>query len=133
VYSVSDIIDLTRYPIDRLDSAEATALIASCQEALESGALCCFPGFIKPDALKMIVREESSLEDVAYPYEASRSAYLEPDDSLPEDHPHLVEQESVGYRLVELDAQLVATGLRRQGDGAVAGAVECRQHTLGPA
>jgi len=87
VYSVSDIIDLTRYPIDRLDSAEATALIATCQEALESGALCCCPGFIKPDALKMIVREESSLEGVAYPYEASRSAYLEPDDSLPEDHP----------------------------------------------
>ena len=40
-----------------------------------------------PDALQRIVRDESALEDVAYPYQASRSAYLEQDDSLPDDHP----------------------------------------------
>jgi hypothetical protein len=90
VHAVSDIIDLQRYPIDRLDSTEATALIASCQEALEKSALCRFPGFILPAALEKIVLDESSLEDVAYPYAASRCAYLETDDSLPEDHPRNV-------------------------------------------
>ena len=85
--TVCDIVDLQRYPIDRLDSAEATELIASCQDALDSVALCRFPGFIKSDALERIVHEESVLEEVAYPYEASRCAYLEPDDSLPDDHP----------------------------------------------
>ena len=85
--SISDIIDLQRYPIDRLDSPEAADLIAICQEALDDTALCRFPGFIKPNALEMIVREVSSLEDAAYPYEASRCAYLERDDTLPDDHP----------------------------------------------
>ena len=90
MYSVSDIIDLTRYPIDRLDSAEATELVTSSLDALERSALCRFPGFIRPAALERIVREESVLEDVAYPYEASRCAYLERDDSLPDDHPRNV-------------------------------------------
>ena len=76
MYSVSDIIDLTRYPIDRLDSAEATELVTSSLDALERSALCRFPGFIRPAALERIVREESGLEDVAYPYVASRSAYF---------------------------------------------------------
>ena len=87
MHHISDIIDLQRYPIDRLGSAEATQLIASCKEALETSALCRLPGFIRRDALERIVREESSLEDVAYIYEASRSAYLESDNSLPADHP----------------------------------------------
>lgn len=88
--SVSDIIDLERYPIHDLDTPTAAELIASCQEALDTCALCRFPGFIRPDALERIVREESILEDVAYPYEASRCAYLERDESLPDDHPRNV-------------------------------------------
>lgn len=41
------IIDLTRYPLDRLDSEAGQSLVAQCREKLDERALCALPGAVK--------------------------------------------------------------------------------------
>ena len=43
--SVTDLIDLARYPIADLDSEAAQALVAECQAALKESGACSLPGF----------------------------------------------------------------------------------------
>ena len=87
---LSQIVDLKRYPIDRLDSPSATALVARCQEALERAALCALPAFVRAEALAAMVAEAERLAPLAYRNDRPRIAYNEAPNGWPADHPRSV-------------------------------------------
>ncbi|MFP6744348.1 MAG: hypothetical protein VCB77_04055 [Alphaproteobacteria bacterium] len=51
------LIDLDRYPIDRLDDPRRAALVERCRRDLAEGALCSVPGFISPEAVARMAAE----------------------------------------------------------------------------
>jgi hypothetical protein len=55
------LIDLERYPIDRLDTAEGQALIARCQADLDRDASAILPGFLRAEALVGLTAEAEAL------------------------------------------------------------------------
>lgn len=97
-WSPSHLIDLERYPILDLSAAEARNLTAHCREQLDKTGACELPGFIRPDAVEILVRESDSLAAHAYHSVVTGTPYLAfPDPSLPEDHPRkFFEPTSVG-------------------------------------
>ena len=63
---LDDIIDLSRYPIDALETQAGKRLIARCARDLESKALCLLPAFVRQSALSRMVKEAESLISRAY-------------------------------------------------------------------
>ena len=59
--ALNRLIDLDRYPIDRLDTAEGAALVARCQADLDRDAAATLPGFLRQNALAGLVAESESL------------------------------------------------------------------------
>lgn len=60
-HQLNRLIDLDRYPIDRLDTPEGTALIARCLADLDRDAAASLPGFLREDALPGLVAEAERL------------------------------------------------------------------------
>jgi hypothetical protein len=81
VWNLDDLVDLDRYPIDDL-TGKGRSLLADCQAALNETALCHLPGFIKPEAIEVILQEVSAHKDTTYWMETRRRAYSwrNPDD-----------------------------------------------------
>ena len=66
---LAEIVDLARYPVDRLESPAGRALVARCRAALERDALCALPDFVRPAALAVMVAEAEHLAPRAYRYD----------------------------------------------------------------
>ena len=96
--SPADLIDLKRYPILELDSDATRELTRHCRDQLDRTGACELPGFLKPEAVAMLVREGDSLAALAYHSVVTGTPYLEvPDTSWPNDHPRkFFEPTSVG-------------------------------------
>ena len=60
------IVDLDRYPIDRLDRPAGRALVEHARDALRSLGACDLPGFLLPDAIAAAVASALSLRGHAY-------------------------------------------------------------------
>lgn len=60
-HELNRLIDLDRYPIDRLDAPEGEALIARCQADLDRDAAATLPGFLRAEALAGLVTEAEGL------------------------------------------------------------------------
>jgi len=58
-------IDLDRYPIHRLDSAEGSALLESCHAEIRDHSNCTLPGFLRQSAVNELAEEITRLEKVA--------------------------------------------------------------------
>ena len=97
-WSPSDLIDLERYPIFDLGAEPTRALTVHCRQQLDQSGACELPGFLKQEAVEILVREADSLAAHAYHSVVSGTPYLAvPDVSLPEDHPRkFFEPTSVG-------------------------------------
>src|SRR5579862_7086146 len=97
-WSPADLIDLERYPILDLNGAATRELTSHCRTQLDKTGACELPGFLKPDAVEILVRESDSLAAHAYHSVVTGTPYLEvPDPSLPNDHPRkFFEPTSVG-------------------------------------
>src|SRR6266852_1970865 len=97
-WSPSGLIDLERYPILDLSGETARALTVQSREQLDRTGGCELPGFLKPEAVAILVREADSLAARAYHSVVTGTPYLAvPDPSLPEDHPRkFFEPTSVG-------------------------------------
>jgi hypothetical protein len=93
-----DLIDLARYPILDLTAPAAVALARECREQLDRTGACELPGFLKPEAVEILVREGDALSSLAYHSVARGTPYLEtPDLALPADHPRrILDDTSVG-------------------------------------
>ena len=84
-----NVIDLSRYPIDDLNSTARVELIARLRADLARNQYCSLPGFIRPEALTRAVAEAERLRCVAFDNNATRNCYLQRqgDDKLPNEHP----------------------------------------------
>ena len=82
------LVDLERYPIDRLDSAEGQALLARTRADLDGKALALLPGFLRQGAIDAMVAEAEPLEAGAHRRERERTSYGWMDNrGFPEGHP----------------------------------------------
>ncbi|QGG80411.1 hypothetical protein GH975_07430 [Litorivicinus lipolyticus] len=86
--ALSDIVDLQRYPIDRLDSADGQHMLADARRGLDSVGCCCLPNFVKPEALALMKAEiEAGYEQIFWS-ENSHNPYFSKDQpELAADHP----------------------------------------------
>src|SRR5271154_1031389 len=102
--SPADLIDLERYPILELSSEVTRELTRHCREQLDRTGACELPGFLKPEAVAMLVREGDSLAARAYHSVVTGTPYLEvPDASWPSEHPRkFFEPTSVGVVAYDL-------------------------------
>jgi len=55
------LIDLDRYPIDRLDAPDGQALVAQCKKNLDAQAAATLPGFVRAEALAGLTAEVEGL------------------------------------------------------------------------
>ncbi len=86
--SAPDLIDIDRYPVDRLDAPDGRALVERCREQLRRAGACELPGFVRPAVVAELAREATALAPLAHHHEGKATPYLElPDASWPEDHP----------------------------------------------
>ncbi|MEQ8369635.1 MAG: hypothetical protein RIE31_09010 [Alphaproteobacteria bacterium] len=101
-----DLIDIERYPIDRLDSVEGQALVAACRADLKARALCRLPGFIRPAALEMLAGEANPLTAYGLHRSEERTfmSYGQDVSGLPAGHPrrarhHAAYRQVMNYRI----------------------------------
>ena len=86
--SYADVVELTRYPIHRLDSDDGRALVESCRAALARDGVCTLEGFITPAAVSAMVALAGRLEEKAWASDRTHTIYFEPaDDTVPPEHP----------------------------------------------
>jgi hypothetical protein len=84
--SLDTIVDLDRYPIDRLGHPEGDALVARCREMLSATGACQLHGFVRPDAVAALVAEADALRPSSHRTDDTHNVYFEPiDDALPAD------------------------------------------------
>jgi hypothetical protein len=74
---VNQLIDLDRYPIDRLENGAGRDLIEICHNNLATQAIALLPEFIRPSAISEIAEEAQDLIDQAYRYDQPRAAFYE--------------------------------------------------------
>ena len=61
-----EILDLDRFPLDRLESAAGRALVARCRAELATGGLCNLEGLVRPVVLARAVAELVPLNELVY-------------------------------------------------------------------
>jgi len=86
---IAEAIDLARYPVTALESADGRALIALCRRQLAATGSCLLPGFLTAAAIDAMAAEAVRLAPLAHRTPGSQgTAYLDaPDQSFPESHP----------------------------------------------
>ncbi len=85
--SISEIIDLDRYPLHQPESATVEALLRQGQTALERDALFSLPGFVRPEATSFMAAELEARQPWASRYEAMRGSYGSDGSDWPAGHP----------------------------------------------
>jgi hypothetical protein len=81
-------VDLARYPIDDLDSADGARLMAHCHKQLDRLGALALPGFIRPELIEPLAAEARALVPLAYENDHDHTVYFEPaDESFPTGHP----------------------------------------------
>jgi hypothetical protein len=91
----ADVIDLERYPIDRLDSPEGLRLLEETRAALRAEGACQLHGFLRPQAVERLVAEALSKRELAYRTDDTHNVYFETSpDGLPDDDPRALLQRS---------------------------------------
>lgn len=108
---IADILDLERYPLDRLDSPKGRMLLEACRAALRFEGACQLPGLLKEEAVERLVAEALGKRDQAHRTDSTHNVYFEAvDESLPADDPNALLQHSskkaVAWDLIEKDSPL---------------------------
>ncbi len=96
---MTDLIDLERYPIHALGSAQGKALVAEVQAQLAEDGCCRLSGFLTERARQTAVAECDARRDKTFYTTEEHNIYITADDpSLPEDHPvHLFQKRTQGF------------------------------------
>ena len=77
---MNKLIDLDRYPIDRLNSKAGQLLVARCRSDLDDCAAATLPSFIRQAEIANLVEEVESLVQVAHRYDGDSVTFYEEDD-----------------------------------------------------
>ena len=64
---MSKIIDLAKYPIDKLESKQGHDLIDFIKQQLKQDGSCVLPDFVTKEALQLMVEQAETLSALAYP------------------------------------------------------------------
>ena len=109
---MQDIIDLTRYPLDRPDSTDWQSLVSECRATLARDGLFNLPGFMLPGAVTRAVETLRPLFATgSFTHARRHNIYFQPDlPGLPPDHPALRQVTTVNHTLCA--DQLGQTDLR---------------------
>ena len=82
------LIDRARYAVTELEAAVMKRMIATEHQRLADAGVSILPGFLTPDAVRLLCREADELAPQAHFSEANGTPYLErPDRSFAEGHP----------------------------------------------
>ncbi len=94
-----DIIDLERYPIDRLQSPEGESLMSACRRELADSGMFNLEGFLQPTAISQCISDVAPVfEQAAFTHRRSHNIYFEPSiPELPAGHPALRQFETVNH------------------------------------
>jgi alkylated DNA repair dioxygenase AlkB len=68
-------VNLGRYPIEDLDSAEYRALVQRCREQFDDAVSCHLPDFLRMDAIDAALREIDQKRNLQHLYIQHRGAY----------------------------------------------------------
>jgi hypothetical protein len=83
-----DLIDLARYPIDRLASPAGRQLVAECRRRFGGDGALVLSGFVRTDAIARMRDEALALAPLAHPGEKRHNVYLiDADPQFPGEHP----------------------------------------------
>lgn len=108
--NAENMVDLARYPIADLSSAEGAAFAADCRKQYETTGLCMLNGFIRPEVLEQLAAEAEGLSAKAYFCKSTHNAYLTEEDGLDDADVRARQEEtyvgSVAYDLIPSDAAL---------------------------
>ena len=87
--SLSNLVDLVKYPIHDLQSPKIKKIIEKCKTELDSDSCSVIPNFILPNSLNVMKKELEQQLDEVYMSKESINAYLyaKDDPTLPKDHP----------------------------------------------
>ena len=86
---IEDIIDLDRYPLDRLESAEGQALVSYCREELVLSGMFNLAGLIRGEIIEQVVREVTPvIQSSAFTHRSQHNIYFLPKiEGLDPEHP----------------------------------------------
>jgi len=89
--AIAQLVDVERYPLDRLDKPAAESLLARCRAQLAADGCTVLPAFVRPEALARMKKETLELAPLAHINDTQTNAYSsDGDPSLPADHPRNV-------------------------------------------
>ena len=78
--SLRTIVDLDRYPIDRLDRPEGRGSDRSCREMLTHNGACQLHGFVRSEAVDAARRRGRRLRSSSHRTDDTHNVYFEPID-----------------------------------------------------
>ena len=73
---ICELIDLERYPVHQLESADGVELVESLRADIARDGAAALPGFLHSRALSLMVEEAESLAHLAFPGPSSVSPYF---------------------------------------------------------
>jgi len=96
---IEDIIDLKRYPLDRLSHDKGRELVNQCQQALDQNGLFNLEGFLLPDAIQQAIKNSADqLANHSFTHERNHNIYFLPEiEGLMPDHPVLKQFKTVNH------------------------------------
>jgi hypothetical protein len=98
---MKELLDLDRYPIDRLDSPEAAALVARCQADLAADGLFNLDGLVHQQVIERCAAKlQPKLDTESFTHQRSHNVYfLKSVPGLDPDHPALRHTQTLNHTL----------------------------------
>ncbi|HEY5738933.1 MAG TPA: 2OG-Fe(II) oxygenase [Gammaproteobacteria bacterium] len=98
---MNELIDLERYPLDRLDSPAGERLVECCLAELESGGMFTLKGFLRREAIDAMLDDlQRRMRDESYTHAREHNIYFDDEiDGIPADHPALRRVRTVNHTL----------------------------------
>jgi hypothetical protein len=75
--TAADVIDLERYPVDRLDGPAGGRMLGAIRASLRARGACQLPGFLRREAVDRLVAEAIGKRDLAYRTDDVHNVYFE--------------------------------------------------------
>jgi hypothetical protein len=99
--NMHDILDLTRYPLDRPGTAEWTALLERCKSDLARDGMFNLEGLVKPAALLKTVAEiQPVMDTLSFVHKRSHNIYFRKEiPELPANHPALQKVDTINHTI----------------------------------
>lgn len=98
---MNHLLDLDTYPLDRPDSPEYAALVASCRARLAEEGMFDLPGFLRPEVTKAAAEAtKPAMATESYRHARSHNIYFrDAVEGLAPDHPALAKVETINHTL----------------------------------